>query len=136
MIRIPRRDRPENEYILIAAEEERMLVHREVLVNRMLDFLRARYARVTVTRETDRNGGAFGVMQFIATLSLRCEKENGDAIDVVTEIDVGSATTEADEGYFTASQPSDEALELMVMEMEPEKDPRQRMLFDRDRSEA
>lgn len=132
MNRVPPRDRPENEYLLIASEEERMLEHRERTVNRLLDLLRARYAHVAVTRESYRDGGAFGVTQFIVSLGLRCETAEGDATEFMTEIDVGSATRDADLGYFTASEPSDESLDFMLVEAPARDDPRQRLLFGAD----
>lgn len=124
------RDRPENEYLLIASEEERMLEHRERTVNRLLDLLRGRYARVAVTRESYRDGGVFGVTQFIASLGLRCETADGDATEFMTEIDVGSATREEGLGYFTASEPSDGSLEQMLVEVPARDDPRQQVLFE------
>jgi hypothetical protein len=132
MIRIPQRDRPESDYILLSGEEERMLEHKERVVNRLLDLMRVRYARVTVTAESERNGGVFGVEQFIVSLSLRGEREGGETEDFVTEIDIGSATRDGDEGYFSASMPSDESLENMLLVVPLPEDPRQKMLFARD----
>jgi hypothetical protein len=132
MIRIPQRDRPESDYILLSDEEERMLEHKERVVNRLLHLMQARYARVTVTAESDRSGGAFGVEQFIVSLSLRGEREGGDVENFITEIDIGSATRDADQGHFTASTPSDDSLESMLIVVPLPEDPRQKMLFVRD----
>ena len=118
--------RNEAEYILLKMEEERMERHASDLLDVLVSVLRERYGTVCIHAESIVMSGPVDdvVCEVQCTVSIPCELER------TLLFPVGSVSTEAGGGWFSAQNPDEEWLEAVEEMFQPTDDPRQLKLFD------